>query len=181
MHTSDISSSEPEDPDKYIWSGSSYSSSWYSDSETDCNLLSTQFLSDGWTTGIGGVNGGPAADDVDCCCCCDGGGGGGTAATAVVAFPPPFDMVAEDICSMTTFIRLLLEGRRSSFFFNLPIFAHAVQQWRQHANPGGAAKGTLRQRRRKNTTRHRIISKLQPFVTRRKRQRWRRRRRAILR
>jgi len=90
--------------------------------------LSKQLLSDGWTV-IGGVNEGPADyDDV---------GGDGTAATttaaaaaaAVVAFPP-FD-VAMDICSMTTFIRLLLEGRRSPFFFNLPIFGRAIQQRRQ--------------------------------------------------
>lgn len=100
MRTSEISSSEPDDPDKYIWSGSSYSSSWYSDSETDCNLLSMQLLSEGWT-GAGGVNEGPA----------DG---------AAVAFPP-LDVVG--ICSMTTFIRLLLEDRRSPFFFNLPILA----------------------------------------------------------
>lgn len=101
MRTSDISSSEPDDPDKYIWSGSSYSSSWDSDSKTACNLLSMQFLSEDWT-GVGGVNEGPADDGV------------------AVAFPP-LDVMG--ICSMTTFIRLLLEGRRSPFFFNLPIFA----------------------------------------------------------
>lgn len=107
MRTSDNSPSEPDDPDKYIWwSGSSYSSSWYSDSETDCNLLSMQLLSEGWT-GVGGVNEGPADDG------------------AAVAFPP-LDVVG--ICSMTTtFIRLpLVEGRRSPFFFNLAIFARAV-------------------------------------------------------
>lgn len=112
MHTSDISSSEPDDPDRYIWSGSSYSSSWYSDSETDCNLLSMQLLSEGWT-GVGGVNEGPADDG------------------AAVAFPP-LDVVG--ICSMTTFIRLLLEGRWSPFFFNLPIFARGPTQLRNPVN-----------------------------------------------
>lgn len=109
MHTSDISSSEPDDPDKYIWSGSSYSSSWYSDSETDCNLLSMQLLSEDWT-GAGGVNDGPADDN-----------------GVAVAFPP-LDVVG--ICSMTTFIRLLLEGRRSPFFFNLPIFGRDLTQFK---------------------------------------------------
>lgn len=114
MHTSDISSSETDDPDTNIWPDSSYSSSWYSDSETDCNLLSMQLLSEGWT-GVGGVNEGPADDD------------------AAVAFPP-LDVVG--ICSMTTFIRLLLEGRRSPFFFSLPIFARDLTQIR---NPGNGA------------------------------------------
>jgi len=65
-----------------------------------------QLLSEGWT-GVGGVNEGPADDG------------------AAVAFPP-LDVVG--ICSMTTtFIRLpLVEGRRSPFFFNLPIFARAI-------------------------------------------------------
>lgn len=117
MRTSDISSSEPDDPDKYIWSGSSYSSSWYSDSETDCNLLSMQLLSEGWT-GVGGVNEGPADGDDD---------------GAAVAFPP-LDVVGICICSMTTFIRLLLEGRRSPFFFNLPIFEHGLTQLRNPVN-----------------------------------------------
>lgn len=115
MRTSDISSSEPDDPDKYIWSGSSYSSSWYSDSETDCNLLSMQLWFEpfeGWT-GVGGVNEGPADDG------------------AAVAFPP-LDVVG--ICSMTTLIRLLLEGRRSPFFFNLPIFARDHTQQRNSAD-----------------------------------------------
>lgn len=102
MRTSDISSSEPDDPDKYIRSGSSYSSSWDSDSKTACNLLSMQFLSEDWT-GVGGVNEGPADDD------------------ATVAFTL---LNVMGICSMTTFIRRLLGGRRSPpFFFNLPIFA----------------------------------------------------------
>lgn len=130
MRTSDISSSEPDDPDKYIWSGSSYSSSWYSDSETDCNRLSSMQLSSESWTGVGGVNGIPAdADDVS------GGDGTAVAAAAVVAFPS-FN-VAMDICSMTTLIRLLLEGRRSPFFFNLPIFVRAIQLRRRrlHVDP----------------------------------------------
>lgn len=129
MRTSDISS-EQDDPN--IRSGSSYSTFWYSaDSDTDRNLLSIRVLSKGWT-GVGGVNEGPAVDDED--------GGGDVVVAAVVvaavviggdatvAIPPPllFDVVG--ICSMTTFIRLLLEGRRSPFFFNLPIFARGPTQ-----------------------------------------------------
>jgi hypothetical protein len=70
-----------------------------------------QLLSEGWT-GVGGVNEGPADDG------------------AAVAFPP----LDVGICSMTTFIRLLLEGRRSPFFFNLPIFARDLTQLRNSAN-----------------------------------------------
>lgn len=47
---------------------------------------------------------------------------GGDGATVAFSLSPLGD-VAVDICSMTTLIRLLLEGRRSPFFFNLPIFA----------------------------------------------------------
>lgn len=81
-------------------------------------------MSAGWT-GVGGVNDDGPAADVD-----DGG--------AAVAFPSPSPLSEVDdgdglagTCSMTTFIRLLLEGRRSPFFFSLPIFARDLTQRRR--------------------------------------------------
>lgn len=81
-----------------------------------------QLSSEGWTV-VGGVNGEGPADDDDTgdvvVVVVDDSGDGATVAFLL----PPLGDVATDICSMTTLIRLLLEGRRSPFFFNLPIFA----------------------------------------------------------